>query len=207
MYILTKKHIIMKNTFIKILFTFSVFTTTILSCKAQSNTINITEHCNNTTLSRSDGELYLKDINNLYTPYVGTWKWTEGNREFTLTLIKQTRYHYNLRTNNYYQDRIVGYYIYKENNVEIINTSNNDLSSFSPNVDYSLNCYSILTGKIHDTPKNKGYDSWFEIISPTQIRFKGKEGENLRYIKQGVRNLPTVYSGNSFPLEMVLTKQ
>lgn len=198
----------MKNTFIKILFAFSIFVTTILSCKAQSNVINITEHCNNTTLSRSDGELYLKDINNLYSPYIGTWKWTEGNREFTLTLIKQTKYHYNEGNDNFYRDRIIGYYVYKENNIEIISTINDDFTDdYGIKVYYYLDCYSVLAGKIYDTPKNKGYDSWFEIISPTQIRFKGKEGENLRSRKRGVPNLPQAYSGNSFPLEMVLTKQ
>ncbi|MDK2773074.1 MAG: hypothetical protein KYX68_12750 [Flavobacterium sp.] len=179
----------------------------LFSCKAQTNTINITEHCNNNTLSDTDGELYLKDINNLYANYVGTWKWQEGNREFILTLIKQTKYHYNQRINNYFEDRIVGYYIYKENNVELINTSNDDITIFSPNVDYKLDCHSVLSGSIKDILKNKIYDSWFEIVSPTQIRLKAKEREYIRFIKEGMPVPPPIHYGTSFPLEMILIKQ
>lgn len=185
---------------------FSVFFT--ISCKAQTNVINITERCNNNPLNRTDGELYLKDINNLYANYVGTWKWQEGNREFILTLIKQTKFHYNEGNDDFYRDRIVGYYIYKENNVELINTSTDNLNDdYGVKVYYYLDCYSVLSGSIKDILKNKIYDSWFEIISPTQIRFKGKERENLRIKKEGEPNLPPVYAGNSFPLNMVLTKQ
>lgn len=179
-----------------------------IGCKAQTNTINITEHCSNTTLSDTDGELYLKDINNLYTNYIGTWKWQEGNREFILTLIKQTKFHYNEGNDDYYEDRIVGYYIYKENGVELINTTNDNLNDdYGVKVYFHLNCYSVLTGNLDDIAKNKTYDSWFQIISPTQIRLKGKERENLRIKKEGMPNPPPVYAGNSFPLNMVLTKQ
>lgn len=112
---------------------------TISSCKAQSNVINITDWCNNQT-SETNGSLYLKDINNLYAPYIGTWKWTQSNREFTLTLIKQTKFHYNEGNDNFYRDRIVGYYVYKENGVELINTINDNL-----NDDYGVKVYFNLT--------------------------------------------------------------
>ena len=199
----------MKTIFIKIKI-FLITTcliSTIWSCKAQTNVINITEWCNNQT-SETNGSLYLKDINNLYAPYLGTWKWTEGNREFTLTLLKQTKYHYNQGIDNYYEDRIVGYYTYKENGVELINTSNDNLTdSYNIKVDYRFNCRSKLSGLIKDIAKNKRYLSWFEIISPTQIRFKGKEEEDGRVQKEGMPPPPVVYVGNSFPLDMVLTKQ
>lgn len=179
-----------------------------ISCKAQSNVINITEHCNNTTLSDTNGELYLKDINNLYANYIGTWKWQDGNREFILTLIKQTKFHYNEGIDNFYRDRIVGYYIYKENNVELINTSTDNLNDdYGVKVNFNLDCYSVLTGNLYDMPKNKVYDSWFEIISPTQIRYKGKEREYIRFIKEGKPAPAPVYYGTSFPLDMVLIKQ
>ena len=180
---------------------------TISSCKAQSNVINITDWCNNQT-SETDGSLYLKDINNLYAPYIGTWKWTQGNREFTFALIKQTKYHYNKRVNNYFKDRIVGYYVYKENGVELINTINDDLTEdFGLRVYFNLDCYSDLVGKIEDVLKNKVYRSWFEVISPTQIRFKGKDDTHIRSQKEGQPPLQPQYVGTTFPLEMVLTKQ
>ena len=181
-----------------------------LECKGQSNVINITERCNYTPLNRGNGQLYLKDNNNLYSSYIGTWKWIEGNREFTLTLLKQTKYHYNQGIDNYYEDRIVGYYSYKENGVELINTLNDDLTDdYGVKVHYSFDCYSKLTGTIKDVLKNKRYLSWFEIISPTQIRFKGKEEEFLISYTQyeGMPPPEPVYFGNTFPLDMILTKQ
>ena len=48
----------------------------------------------------------------------------------------------------------------------------------------------------------------FEIISPTQIRFKGKDGESNRVtIKEGRPRPAPVFPGTSFPLEMILIKQ
>ena len=180
---------------------------TISSCKAQSNVINITDWCNNQT-SETNGSLYLKDINNLYTPYIGTWKWIQGNREFTLTLIKQPKYHYNQGILNYYEDRIVGYYVYKENGIELINTSNDNLNNESfMGVKFNLNCHSNLVGKIKDVLKNKVYRSWFEIISPTQIKFHGKDDNHIRSQKEGQPPLQPQFVGTTFPLEMVLTKQ
>jgi hypothetical protein len=194
----------------KTLVLLTILLVNLFSCKAQTNTINITEQCNGNYpyISSHDGELYLKDINNLYANYIGTWKWQEGNREFILTLIKQTKFHYNEGNDDFYRDRIVGYYVYKENNVELINTSTDNLNDdYGVKVYYYLDCYSVLSGSIKDILKNKIYDSWFEILSPTQIRFKGKERENLRIKKEGMPNPPPVYAGNSFPLNMVLTKQ
>ena len=192
----------MKNIFKTI-----VILLTISSCKAQSNVINITDWCNSQT-NEADGSLYLKDINNLYAPYIGTWKWTQDNREFILTLIKQTKYHYNQGIDNYFEDRIVGYYIYKENGVELINTINDDLTDdYGVKTDYNLNCYSQLSGTIKDVLKNKTYLSWFEIISSTQIRFKGKDDTHIRSQKEGQPPLQPQYLGTTFPLEMVLTKQ
>ncbi|WP_396153203.1 DUF6705 family protein [Flavobacterium sp.] len=178
------------------------------SCKAQSNIINITEKCNHVPLTKTNGSLYLKDINNLYAPYIGTWKWTQGNREFILTLIKQTKYHYNRGIQNYYKDRIVGYYAYKENGIELINTSNDNLNNESfMGVLYSLDCYSGLGGDIRDILKNKFYASSLEILSPTQLRFRGKDDTHIRSQKEGQTPLQPQYLGTTFPLDMVLIKQ
>ena len=46
-----------------------------------------------------DGNTYLKDINNLMTPYLSTLKWTAYNKEMILILIKQTKYHDNQGSN------------------------------------------------------------------------------------------------------------
>ena len=197
----------MKNIFnISVLLLILLYTA--WGCKAQSNTINITEKCNHAPLITTNGSLYLKDFNNLYAPYIGTWKWSQGDREFILTLIKQTKYHYNQRVNNYFEDRIVGYYVYKENGTILIDTSTDDLTEdFGLRVSFNLDCYSDLVGKIKDVLKNKVYRSWFEVISPTQIKFHGKDDTHIRSQKEGQPLLQPQYLGTTFPLDMVLVKQ
>lgn len=199
----------MKNSFIdaKILLIITMFVTTTYSCNAQTNIVNIVERCGRQPLNYDNGELYLKDVNNLYSSYVGTWKWTDGSKEFILTLVKQTKYRYTQRPDYYYEDRMVGYYVYKENNITIINTSSDNLTSYNPKVNYRLNCQSKLFGRIDDIAKNKRYVSWFEVVSPTQIRFKGREEEMYLSVKEGMPTPQPVYGGNSFPLDMVLIKQ
>ncbi|KFE99957.1 hypothetical protein IX39_04735 [Chryseobacterium formosense] len=76
-----------------VLLIITVFT---LSCKGQTNIIDLVERCNYTDYNDSDGNTYLKDISNIYPQYVGTWKWFSGNKEMTLVLIKQTKFHYNI---------------------------------------------------------------------------------------------------------------
>lgn len=185
-----------------------ILTSLTWSCKAQNTVIDLVDRCNHNPLTRDNGSLYLKDINNLYAPYIGTWKWTQDNREFTLTLIKQTKYHYNRGILNYYEDRIVGYYVYKENGIELINTSNDNLNNESfMGVLFSLDCYSSLGGDIRDILKNKFYASSLEILSPTQLRFRGDDDTHIRSQKEGMPPLQPQYLGTTFPLDMVLVKQ
>ncbi len=144
-----------------------------ISCKAQNNIINLIERCNN-NFSTTNGSVYLKDISNIYIPFIGTWKWTEGNREFILTLIKQTKYHYNQGIENYYEDRIVGYYIYKENGAVIASTANDNLNKdYGVKVNFDLDCGRNYLSSIRfeDVLKNKNYDGWIELLSPTSIKF------------------------------------
>jgi len=179
----------------------------VCSCKAQTNIINITDLCNQQTSYRN-GTLYLKDISNKYAPFVGTWKWTEGNKELILTLFKQTKYHYNLGSDNYYEDRMVGYYVYKENGNIVVSSSTISLNSELPDVLLDFDCYShLVTQNFVDILKNKRYDGWIELVSPTSIKFHLKEDFHMRIHKEGYPALPPVYEGNTFPLDMVLIKQ
>lgn len=88
------------------IFIFMLFLIT-LSCKAQSTIIDIVNRCAYKHFNRLNGSVYLKDISNVYQPFTGTWKWSEGNKEMTLVLIKQTKFHYNRRINNYYEDSLL----------------------------------------------------------------------------------------------------
>ncbi|WP_143884783.1 DUF6705 family protein [Chryseobacterium binzhouense] len=184
-----------------------IIVVTTLSCKAQTNIIDIVNRCNHAPLNRSNGNLYLKDISNVYAPYIGTWKWIEGNREMTLILMKQTKYHLNTYTNNYFEDRLLGYYIYKENGVSLIDTSGeNLLQDFGISVNFDTDCYNnVSTAFFQDKFRDISYEVILEKLSPTQLKFTGKIGENT-YDRP---RTGTVYYqlGTTFPLDMVFTKQ
>lgn len=181
---------------------------TTLSCRAQTNVIDIVNRCNHTPINRGNGNLYLKDISDVYAPFIGTWKWSQGNKEMALTLIKQNKYHiHTYGNNNYYEDRLVGYYLYKENGLTIIDTSSENLmQDFGLSVDFNTDCYgNIGTPFFQDIAKNKSYEVNLKLLSPTQLKFKGKEGENT-YFRPKTGTI--VYSTDStFPLEMIFIKQ
>ncbi|UFH33898.1 hypothetical protein LNP04_09435 [Chryseobacterium sp. C-71] len=193
----------MKNILILIIFISA------LSCKAQSTIIDIVNECNDNNHNYTNGSVYLKDISNVYQPFIGTWKWTEGNREMTLVLIKQTKHNYNDTGNdNYYEDRLVGYYIYKENGVTLIDTSNDNLQKdFGITVNFQIYCNNsdnVHTVFFTDIPKNKDYEVKLEKLSPTQIKFNGKMGQ---YSIMPSKIPKIIHGGYSFPLEMTFTKQ
>ncbi|SDM33961.1 DUF6705 family protein [Chryseobacterium taihuense] len=177
-----------------------------INCKSQTNIIDIVSRCNS-YYNETNGSTYLKDLSNTISPYVGTWKWTSGNREMILTLFKQTKYHYTERTNNYYEDRLVGYYIYKENGLIIANTSGeNLLQDYGLSVCFDIPCGGgVETSFFKDTFRGTTYEVSLAMISPTQMKFKGKIGEGT-YPRP--RNGVIYYqSGTTFPLNMVFTKQ
>ncbi|MGI9652460.1 DUF6705 family protein [Chryseobacterium sp. RLHN22] len=178
-----------------------------LSCKAQTNIIDITDRCNHLPLDRKNGSLYLKDVNNIYAPYVGTWKWSSRNKEMTLVLIKQTKFHYTQHSHNYYKDRLVGYYIYKENGVVIADTSGDNLQNdVGIAVSFDISCDSTIdTGFFVDRNKEKRITVSLEMLSPTQMKFIGKIPQHSSYVNP--KKPRTLYLGSTFPLNMVFTKQ
>ncbi|WP_439480235.1 DUF6705 family protein [Chryseobacterium aquaticum] len=177
-----------------------------IQCKSQSNIIDSKDRCNHAPINRNNGNLYTKDISNIYAPFIGVWKWTSGNREMVLTLIKQTKYHLISGNFNYYEDRLVGYYVYKENGVTIIDTSGDDLSEgYGLKVNFDISCSGrVSTASFKDVKKEKYFIVGLEKLSPTQMKFTGKVGEGTYLIG---RTPTTVYLGSTFPLEMVFTKQ
>ncbi|WP_143885288.1 DUF6705 family protein [Chryseobacterium binzhouense] len=179
-----------------------------ISCKSQTNIIDIVNRCNHAPLNRSNGSLYLKDISNIYEPYIGTWKWAEGNKEMFLTLLKQTKYHINnYGSDNYFEDRLVGYYIYKENGIIVVNTSGDNLNlDYGLNVSFDILCNGKLDSSLfQDVFRGTSYEVKLEKLSPTQMKFTGKIGENT-YPRP---RTGTIYyqSGTTFPLDMIFTKQ
>ena len=98
----------------------------VFSCKAQSVIIpldNVTHHPDNP-------DYYVKDVNNEFNKFEGTWKYQNANTEITFKLKKEV--HYQLSSRNEYQDLLVGEYQYIENGIEKANT----LSDFmNPNIE------------------------------------------------------------------------
>lgn len=178
-----------------------------ISCKSQTNIINLVDRCNHNSIDTTYGTTYLKDMNNIYSSYVGTWKWALGNKEMTLVLVKQTKYHMNESPFNYYKDRLVGYYIYKENGAVISDTSADNLqSNFDISVSFDISCDSTVdTGFFVDVKKKKMISVSLEMLTPTQIKFEGKIGQHSSYVNP--KKPRTLYMGSTFPLDMVFTKQ
>ena len=89
---------------------------TILSCKAQQIIVPL----GGSQDYQYTPNYYVKDVNLLLNKYIGTWKYTNGATEITLTLKKEI--HYTISNTKNYQDLLVGEYQYIDNGIEKINT-------------------------------------------------------------------------------------
>ena len=86
-----------------------------LSCKAQI--INIKDQ--GSYMYRSQGQYY-KDINNLLDPFVGTWLYTDGNKQLKIILTKKIDHNNGV----YSEDILVGGYQYIVDNEILVDTLN-----------------------------------------------------------------------------------
>ena len=91
---------------------------------------------------------YFKDVNDILEDYAGIWRWHDGNgRELFIYLYKQEGVNQKtLGGDAYKRDVIVGYYIYKENNIELLNTRIKLIENFN-----SIS-FSVDVGGIGMTP-------------------------------------------------------
>jgi len=182
-----------------------------VQCKAQNNIVALTD-CNK-QYDHSTGNYYLKDTTNEMNKYEGVWKWISGNREFILTLIKQIKHHnHETGNDNYYKDRLVGYYLYKENGLILADTSSDNLSKdYGIKVQFTLDCHSQISSiAFEDYKKYKDFDVILESLSPTQLKMKMFEREHIITIyKETGLQVPAEMpqGGSTFPMEMIFTKQ
>ena len=113
----------MKNIFkiIILLYSFSSFSQTIVE-KPLGTFFNADEN----------KHVYFKDVNNFLNDFVGTWVFDDGTHYFKIQFYKQT-YHRETPIGNkkitIFADRIIGYYQYKLNGVEIYNITNDKYAS------------------------------------------------------------------------------
>jgi hypothetical protein len=95
---------------------------TVIACKAQNiyPIYGATEDIPNNP--------YYKDVDNDLNPFVGEWKWEEGNNSLTIQFQKIEMYHRqypnydNTATLHEYFDYLIGEYQYIENGLELINS-------------------------------------------------------------------------------------
>jgi len=121
-----------KNKIMKNILTISILLLSLVSCKAQ---ITIVPLFSTQDIEESPN-YYHKDVNNDLNKFVGTWKYQNGQDEFTVELQKKLMINDN--DGSYIYDMIIGEYLYKKNGVIIINTladiNNITISGHSHNI-------------------------------------------------------------------------
>ena len=173
---------------------------------AQTNVIN---HDQGFTVMDAPTGTYFKDINDTFSPYLGTWKYQNGNEILIVKLEKVTKYYYSEYGN--YVDFIKGNYSYTINdgatyitNTIVTNQSTNDpninpIFSPGPNTHYN-NLNSSFTDQLHQ----KSADAEFTFVtgSTTQLQMK-LIGRSRGYIYPEV----APPAGFSIPNNVILIKQ
>jgi len=151
---------------------------------------------------------YIKDINNTFTKYVGTWKYENGNQIFIIKIEKVTQYYY--PQYGTYQDFLKGNYSYSIDggatfvvNTITANVGNNDRNTntmYSPNQWNNMN----ISFRFKDVLHNKSCDADFKFVNNSidqmQIRLKSAR---RGYIFPAV--MPP--AGFSVPNNIVLIRQ
>lgn len=87
--------------------------------------------------------VYYKDLNNILDPFVGTWKYIQGNNEFEIILEKKLM---SSQNGYYYLDTLIGSYRYVENGVEEVNVLNTHDLSFPDGDINPISADIIITG-------------------------------------------------------------
>lgn len=189
----------------KIILTLAILITPLSNLPAQTRIVDV-----------SSGEIvvdapigtYIKDIYNTFAPFLGTWKYENGNEIFIVKLEKVTKFYYSEYHN--YKDFIKGNYSYTQdggvtyitNTIEtnaLINDANIN-SFYSP----SPRSSEILKGVFKDELYQKSCDAIFKFLtgSTTQMTI------NLKNKSRGYILPETPPNPNfSIPNNVVLIKQ
>lgn len=143
-----------------------------INCKAQTISLTRDNHYD------IPNGAYVKDFDNKLTPFVGTWKWTDGTNELIIELVKVVMYN-SSGTNPYYEDIIMGGYKFTQGTTVIVNkltfntTFNpSDISSFNnyaPLICHLAKPYDILTIQFYDKTKNKSCHATLKLVDPLTL--------------------------------------
>lgn len=196
----------------KILYIIALIT---IACNAQSPIISMVDYENNDNLELTDN-CYLKDVGNKFAPFVGTWKWTQGNTELTLVIEKlEMVYDPHL---NIYTDELIGKYKYVENGIEVTNTLNYSVtvatmwSDYVPFYDTGYYSDTEIRFSFNDYEKQKEGNAKMELlnvltnpdgsITANQVRWKLFDKE-----RTVINGQPIIQAGFTIPTNVILTKQ
>lgn len=95
------------------------------SCSSAQTIVDMA-NSHNIDWNMKNGQYYLKDVNNYMIPYLGTWSYVDGNKEFKITLTKVTKYHDVYQDSytsfNYYMDGLLIQYQKFENGILVFNS-------------------------------------------------------------------------------------
>jgi len=194
-----------------------------LSCKAQSPIISLAQDDNN---DWTEDNTYVKDLDNVFNPYFGTWKWedTSTNTSFTIEFFKLEMVHY---AGSYYADLLIGKYRFVKDNVELFNSLDMiNINAYSYKAgsvwsklmgSYGYISNTIIDFQIYDNIKEKYCKAQIELLPPFQYGFPDNHiitstGSQLQW-RFSLRRAPYVdnefsmYDYTSYPEFIILTKQ
>lgn len=191
----------------KIFLTFALLIYSISNITAQTT---IVEVGSGVTVMDAPSGTYIKDINNTFTPFLGTWKYENGNEILIVKLEKVTQYYYPEYGN--YKDFIKGNYSYTQDGgvTYITNTIDTNLLINNPNINSfytpgpSTSNPTVLDMSYKDDLYQKSCDALFTFLSgsTTQMTMKLKN-RSRGYILPETPPNPNF----SIPNNVVLTKQ
>jgi len=140
----------MKIKLYKIVFTIVIGITSTYG--QNNNVIPLEDYSSKKMHSGEKDGIYFKDLNNILDAYVGVWRWTEGEKELIFYFYKDEEAPITFLNNTFEMDQIFGYYVYKENDVVLIDTKPILLTRIDNRQDTNR-------GGIGLRPTNTGYDN------------------------------------------------
>ena len=87
---------------------------------------------------------YYKDLDNVQSPYVGTWLLDNGTTVLKVMLRKRIMVYVTGSLGNTYEDVLVGEYLYSKNGAVRVNTLENLSQEYEDNTDYNLHSAGLM---------------------------------------------------------------
>ncbi|WP_288906804.1 DUF6705 family protein [uncultured Flavobacterium sp.] len=117
----------------KILYLFLLMFITTFSYSQQEKIEEIRQYYNPNFNTSPFYIYYYKDINNYFTPFIGTWIYQNGNQTFVMLFWKETKIGYPDTNPKYYVDELRGHYKLVQNygqpNEQLIYTSQKNVGN------------------------------------------------------------------------------